>query len=154
MDLHKLPKSKANPKSRRVGRGGKKGFSSGRGSKGQKARSGVHQGADFRGGDTPIWKLFPKRRGANKKTPIKHRFFQLRNADSAVFNLERIDKLFSAGDTVSVAVLRERRMIRPIQKKIKILGQGVLTKPINFSGLKLSAQTKEKILQAGGRVEE
>ena len=146
MNLNQLPKSRGTAKRKRVGRGGKRGTFSGRGSKGQKARSGVHPGADFRGGDTPLWKLFPKRRGANKKTPIKHRFFQLRRVKPATLNLEKIERHFTAGETVSLATLKEKNLIKNHVKAVKLLGRGELKKTLTFAPeINFSKPTNNKI---------
>ncbi|MEK7341913.1 MAG: uL15 family ribosomal protein, partial [Candidatus Binatota bacterium] len=60
MDLSNLkPAPGSKKKRKRVGRGGKRGTYSGRGSKGQKSRAGARIRPGFRGGDNPIWKLFP-----------------------------------------------------------------------------------------------
>ena len=78
MQLHHLKPIHKAIASKRVGRGGKRGTLSGRGSKGQKSRAGTRIRPGFRGGNEPLWKLFPKSRGASKKTDIKHRSFQVR----------------------------------------------------------------------------
>ena len=62
MQIHELKKLNKARTKKRVGRGGKRGTFSGRGSKAQMAR-GARLGADFRGGNAPLWKLFPKKRG-------------------------------------------------------------------------------------------
>jgi len=133
VNLNQLPKSRGTTKRKRVGRGGKRGTFSGHGSKGQKARSGVHPGADFRGGDTPLWKLFPKRRGANKKTPIKHRFFQLRAVKAATLNLEKIERYFADGETVSLETLKAKNLVKNYVKTVKVLGRGQLKKVVKFA---------------------
>ena len=78
MQLHQIKPTHKKVEGKRVGRGGKRGTFSGRGSKGQKSRAGTRIRPGFRGGDNPIWKLFPKQRGASKKVDIKHRSFQRR----------------------------------------------------------------------------
>lgn len=78
MQLHDLKPFSRSKQKKRVGRGGKRGTYSGRGSKGQKSRAGTRIPPGFRGGDNPIWKIFPKARGSSKKVDIKHRSFQRR----------------------------------------------------------------------------
>ncbi|MDO8495000.1 MAG: 50S ribosomal protein L15 [bacterium] len=148
MQLHELKLKNQPRQARRVGRGGKRGTFSGKGSKGQQAR-GARLGVDFRGGNQPIWKVFPKKRGSTKKTDIKHRYFQTEAAAIPVINLGKINQLFSAGDTVSPATLLEKGLIHVRNKKVKILGQGELDKKLKFSGLIFSQSAKDKILKSG-----
>lgn len=103
---------------KRVGRGGKRGTFSGRGSKGQKSRSGTRIRPGFRGGDNPIWKLFPKKRGSSKKTEITRALFQVHHEKIRILNLDDLERMFKDGDTV--------------EGKVKILGRGVLTKKLKF----------------------
>lgn len=146
MQLNDIKPNYSSRKARRVGRGGKRGTFSGRGSKGQKAR-GARLGADFRGGSRPLWKVFPKRRGANKKTEIKHRFFRLANKKAAVINLSRLNEVFADGDTVSPASLAEKGLVAKGVKKVKILGEGELEKNLKFDQVTFSktAQSKAKL---------
>ena len=67
MDLSNLQPNPLRKSKKRVGRGGKRGFSSGGGTKGQKSRAGAGVKPGFRGGDNRLWQLFPKQRGASKK---------------------------------------------------------------------------------------
>lgn len=71
MQLHELKPIHPRKRRKRVGRGGKRGTFSGRGTKGQKSRAGASVRPGFRGGDTPLWKVFPKQRGAGKKVEVK-----------------------------------------------------------------------------------
>ena len=71
MQIHELKPDHPRKHRKRVGRGGKRGTFSGKGTKGQKSRAGASVKPGFRGGDTPLWKIFPKRRGAGKKVEIK-----------------------------------------------------------------------------------
>ncbi len=137
MQLHELkPKHKTASK-KRIGRGGKKGTYSGRGSKGQKSRAGTRIRPGFRGGNEPLWKLFPKTRGATKKVDIKQRSFQTHAEKPAVFNLDRLEKMFKEGDTVSPKTLGV--------KKAKILGVGTLTKKLKFQNVSFSKSAHGKI---------
>ncbi|OGN30764.1 MAG: 50S ribosomal protein L15 [Candidatus Yanofskybacteria bacterium RIFCSPLOWO2_02_FULL_43_10b] len=151
MQVHEIKKPKHLKKAKRIGRGGKRGTFSGKGSKGQKARSGVHMGADFRGGNPPLWKVFPKKRGSTKKVGIKHRSFRLRHPKATPLNLKLIDKIFSANETVSPATLLEKKLIKA-GEKVKVLGLGDLKKKLNFDGLAFSESAKEKILKADGQI--
>src|SRR3989338_7105575 len=99
MQLHNL-KSTRTRKAPRVGRGGKRGTFSGRGSKGQKSRAGTRIRPGFRGGNEPIWKVFPKRRGASKKIALRSGLFQVHYGRLATVNLGVLDRYFKDGDRV------------------------------------------------------
>lgn len=148
MQLHDLKLKYKPRRAKRIGRGGKRGTFSGKGSKGQQAR-GARLGPDFRGGNRPLWKVFPKRRGSTKKTEKKHRFFQTSSAVTAVVNLGKINRLFAAGDLVSPDSLATKKVISRAVKKIKILGEGSLDKKMSFSGLVFSKSARAKILKVG-----
>lgn len=150
MQLHQLKSTIKNKDKKRVGRGGKRGTFSGRGSKGQKSRAGARIRPGFRGGDNPIWKLFPKQRGASKKTDPKHAFFQPRYPKPAVVNLEVLAKVFRDGDTVSARSLIKKGIIKSARNGVKILGSGELNRKLEFSGVDFSNSAKEKVLNAGG----
>lgn len=152
MQIHQIKKPKHLKKAKRVGRGGKRGTFSGKGSKGQKARSGVHMGADFRGGNQPLWKSFPKKRGSTKKVEIKHRSFQTRNFKAITLNLSIITKYFSEKEIVNLASLLEKKLIGSRDKKVKILGTGEIDKKFVFDGLLFSQSAREKVLKAGGEI--
>src|SRR3989338_4075731 len=149
MKLQELKKTHKDKKPKRIGRGGKRGTFSGRGSKGQNAR-GARLGADFRGGNPPIWKLFPKKRGSTKKTEIKHRYFRVRKNKPAVLNLGDLKKFFSEGETISPNTLKEKKVLSSAKNKIKILSEGEIGGKFNFSGMLFSKTAREKIIKAGG----
>lgn len=148
MQLHELKRKNPNKKSRRVGRGGKRGKTAGRGTKGQKARSGHRIRPEFR----DMIKKIPKRRGYGK-----HR------AESAVgsrqkavvVDIAQIEKAFTAGDTITLTTLVEKKLIRTRGGKmplVKILGTGSVSKKLTVSNVPLSAHVKEAIEKAGGSV--
>ena len=152
MQLHQL-KLKTNKKTkRRIGRGGKRGGYSGKGQKGQKSRAGARIGPDFRGGNAPIWKLFPKQRGATKKTKIKHRTFSLHHQKAKPLNLEKINNIFSDGDKINIKTLFDKHAIDSLKDKIKILADGTLDKKLEFENLMISKSAKKKILEVGGTI--
>lgn len=151
MQIHDIKKPRHLKKAKRIGRGGKRGTFSGKGSKGQKARSGVHMGADFRGGNQPLWKSFPKKRGSTKKVDIKHRSFQRHEPKSIPVNLKLIQDIFSDNEIVSPATLLEKKIIKAGQK-VKILGTGELNKKLTFEGLLFSESAKVKILKSNGEI--
>ena len=152
MQLHELRPTTKNKRRKRVGRGGKRGTYSGHGSKGQKSRAGARIRPGFRGGDNPIWKLFPKQRGATKKVDIKHAKFQVRRPKPAIVNLHVLGVRFQDGDNVSPTSLIKIRIINSAKNNVKTLGNGELTKKLNFSGVKFSKSAQEKILKVGGTV--
>ena len=135
-----------------MGRGGKRGTFSGHGSKGQKARAGTRIRPGFRGGDNPIWKLFPKQRGATKKVDIKHKAFQVRYKKPAVVSLSYLSSTFKDGDKISPRELIRRGLVSDDKNGVKILSGGEISKKLNFSGLKFSKSAQEKILKAGGSI--
>ncbi len=150
MQLHELKPKNKGKKVRRVGRGGKRGTFSGHGSKGQKARAGTRIRPGFRGGDNPIWKLFPKQRGATKKVDIKHAKFQITNSKPAVINLKRINDNFKDGEVVSPKALIVKGIIGSAKNGIKILGEGEIKRKVTFSSkIQFSKSAKEKLLKAG-----
>ncbi len=153
MQLHQLKPTIKHKRRKRVGRGGKRGTFSGHGSKGQKSRAGARIRPGFRGGDNPIWKLFPKQRGATKKVDIKHAKFRVTRTGPAVVNLDVLNSFFQDGDYVSPKILVQKGIIGA-GKRVKILGDGELDKKLNFSGVVFSKQARDKILKAGGTTNE
>jgi len=139
LKLHHLrPAPGAKTAKTRVGRGeGSKGKTSGRGTKGTKARYQVPSA--FEGGQMPIHMRLPKLKGF--KNPNKVEF--------QVVNLDRINELFPEGGTVSVADLVAKGAVRD-SLPVKVLGQGDLTVAVQVSANAFSGSAKEKIEAAGG----
>jgi len=142
MQIHQISNNKK-PK-KRIGRGGKKGTYSGRGMKGQGSRSGYSRRATFEGGRTTLAASTKKLRGF--KQPTKN--------NKNIVNLQKIDKKFTAGETVNLESLRVRGLIGKNDKEVKVLSDGELTKKINFSNIVVSKAAKEKIKKAGGEIKE
>ena len=156
MNLSNLQPGTRRKSVKRVGRGGKRGTYSGKGTKGQKSRAGASVRPGFRGGDNRIWQLFPKQRGASKKPGgsgiyAKHRFYQLRKDKPPVINVEEFNK-FNDGETVNPKTLFEKRMLKRMDKSVKVLGDGELTKHLIFEGFSLSKSARDKITKAGGTI--
>ena len=156
MDLSKLQSKTVRKSAQRVGRGGKRGTYSGKGSKGQKSRAGAGFKAGFRGGDNRLWQLFPKQRGASKKpgnnSPHKkHRYFQLRHNKPAVFNLGFFNQ-FTEEELINPELLHKKGFSVDPNVGVKVLGDGVLKKKLNFEGLTFSKSAKDKISKAGGKI--
>ena len=152
MELHNLKPIHSRIHSKRVGRGGKRGTTSGHGTKGQKGRAGARIRPGFRGGDNPIWKLFPKQRGASKKTDIKHRGFRVHAKSVAALNIEDLEKAFVAGDIITRDALKQKGLVRSEKKPVKILGDGELTKALTITGIPVSKTAREKITKAHGTI--
>lgn len=151
MQLHDLKPKTQRGRFKRIGRGGKRGTTSGGGTKGQKGRAGAAVKPGFRGGDNRLWQLFPKTRGASKKpgnsSPHrKHRRYQVHYSKPAVINLSDLN-VFSNGDTVTPELLLERGVVQSVDNGVKVLGNGALTKKLNFQGLVFSKSAQAKIGQ-------
>ena len=148
MQLHNLQPQTTRKTAKRIGRGGKRGKTSGRGHKGQKARAGNSTRPEMR----EIIKKIPKLRGHGKnraKTVHAERNLPL------VINLSKLDVVSKDGDTVSPASLVAVGALSKIKGKVpavKILGTGDITKKITLSGCTYSASAKAKIEKAGGSV--
>ena len=135
---HLRPAPGAKTAKTRVGRGeGSKGKTSGRGTKGTKARYQVP--SSFEGGQMPIHKRLPKLKGF--KNPFKVEF--------QVVNLDRINELFPEGGAIAVADLVAKGAVRKGQP-VKVLGQGDLSVKVQISANAFSNAAKEKIEAAGG----
>ncbi|MCC6405347.1 MAG: 50S ribosomal protein L15 [Candidatus Yanofskybacteria bacterium] len=156
MDLSSLKSKTPRKKHKRIGRGGKRGTTSGSGTKGQKSRAGASVRPGFRGGDNRIWQLFPKQRGAtkkhgNKSPHKKHRFFSVKNTTAFELKLRALD-VFKDGETVSLATLIEKGLAPQGTTRVKILSTGDIKRKLMTSGVMLSAAAKKKIEDAGGTV--
>lgn len=149
MELHTLTRPKSLARSRRVGRGGKRGKTSGRGAKGQKARAG----AKFRPEWRDIIKKIPKRRGYGRnrsRTAVPRIRF-------ATVNFDTLSRQFKAGDVVTPIALVKAGIVRRISGKVppvKILARGELSKKVSFEGVLISAAAKAAIEKAGGTIKE
>ncbi len=138
MQFHTMKRRTANKKSRSVGRGGTRGKTSGRGTKGQNARAGRKKRPEIR--DTI--KRFPKLRGRGVAglKPI--------GVQSIAINLSAISKMYAAGEKVNKETLAKKGF----RSRVKILGTGDLDKKLTFSDIEISKSAEEKIKKAGGEV--
>lgn len=142
MQLNELKRANANMGTSRVGRGGKRGKTAGRGTKGQKARAGHRIRPNMR----DIIKKYPKLRGYK---------FSSTETKPEVINLATIELHFENGATVSPATLVEKKLIRTFAGRtpaIKILATGALTKKLNVTGCILSKTAVAAFEKAGGTV--
>lgn len=145
MKLHDLkPKIGSRRKKMRVGRGNgmRKGTYSGRGGKGQTARTGGVRRPGFEGGQTPLIRRMPKLGG----------FKNINRIEYAVVNVGDFEKHFKEGDTVDRAALIKKGLVRT-KKPIKVLGNGDLKIGLTVKVEKVSAPAKTKIEKAKGKVE-
>ena len=144
MKLHELQPATGSRKERnRVGRGqgSGNGKTAGRGSKGQKARSGGGVRLGFEGGQTPLFRRIPKRG-----------FQNINRKEYAVVNLETLNR-FEDGQEVTAAVLVEAGIVKNEKDGIKVLANGKLERKLTVKANKFSQAAKEAIEAAGGTVE-
>jgi large subunit ribosomal protein L15 len=143
MRLHDLkPRPGAKHRKKRLGCGESSGHgkTSGKGHKGQKARSGGSIRPSFEGGQMPLFRRLPKR-GFNQTA--------FRDAIGTI-NLDDLEKRFEAGASVNEASLREAGLLRGRLDAVKLLGRGIITKSLTVEVDLASAAAREKLEKAGG----
>lgn len=148
MQLHELKPKTKGKSAKRIGRGGKRGKTSGRGHKGQKARAGNSTRPEIR---EHIKKL-PKLRGHGVN---RARTVNSERVVPVVINVAALDAAFEAGATVTPKTMVVAGAIATVRRKaptVKILGNGELSKKLNIEGCQVSASAKAKIEAAGGTV--
>jgi large subunit ribosomal protein L15 len=145
MQLHQIKPKTPQKDGRYVGRGGKRGKTAGRGTKGQKARAG----AKFRPEIRDIIKRLPKMRGrgknSNKSVYVK----------AETVNLGDIEMMFKANEVVNPETLLGYGLVRRMAgnlPKVKILGGGELTKKLSFENCGFAASAKAKIEKSGSTI--
>ena len=142
MQIHQVKRLHNNKSKKIVGRGGKRGTTSGKGTKGQNARSGRKKRPELR----DIIKRIPKLRGRGKNINTS---IVIKPNTINLANLE----VFNAGEVVSPKTLLGKGLARQQGgklPKVKILGTGELTKKLKFENCTFSADAKVKIEKAGG----
>ena len=145
MKLHALERNiGATHAKKRVGRGSGSGLgkTSGRGQKGQKARSGGSINPVFEGGQLPLYRRIPKRGFTNAKFKTVY----------AVINLSDLN-VFEDGTVVTPALLKDTGLVKNQLDGIKVLGNGKLEKKLTIQANKFSASALEKIKEAGSKAE-
>ncbi len=142
-ELVPAPRSKKSRK--RVGRGDGSGYGtySGRGCKGQKSRSGYSMRPGFEGGQLPLIKRLPKKRG----------FVNIFRIEYSVVNTGTLN-MFESGSEVDPETLVKAGVIKSLRRPIKILADGDVNHPLVVKANKFSTAAKAKIEAAGGKVEE
>ena len=152
LNLHSLKPAQPRRARKRIGRGlgSGKGRYSGRGLKGQKARSGSHKmPAGFEGGQMPIDMRLGKLRGNTSADAMPIGPFR---TYSQPVNLRDLEERFDAGSEVTPETLKAKRLIRKLTVDVKVLGVGELSKALSVSAHGFSKAAKEKIEAAGGTV--
>ena len=132
-------------KRKRVGRGygsGRGGHESGRGTKGQRSRSGSSLRLGYEGGQTPIWMRFPKRGFRNPG-----------RIDYACVNVDVLEDRFSDGDEVNLDRLCEMQLVKQGVERLKVLGRGDLKKMLTVRAHRFTREARRKIEEAGGTAE-
>jgi large subunit ribosomal protein L15 len=145
MQLHNLKAKTKRVTSQQVGRGGTRGKTSGKGTKGQNARAGRKKRPELR----DFIKRFPKLRGRGV-SPLK----VFRDKAVAV-NIGAIDAAFNANETVNKEALISKGLISEKKSKtlpVKVLGSGELSKKLIFDGVTVSLTAKAAIEKSGGEI--
>ena len=145
MKLHELrPNEKAFKTRKRVGRGPGSGLgkTSGRGQKGQNARSGGGVRPGFEGGQLPLFRRLPKRGFSNAKFKTEY----------AVINLSDLNK-FEDGAIVTPEILKEMGILKNQLDGVKVLGNGKLEKKLTVKAHRFSKTAQEEIEKMGGKAE-
>ena len=143
MKLNELkPAAGSRSKRLRKGRGlsSGHGFTSGRGTKGQKAHGKTRLG--FEGGQMPLYRQIPKRG-----------FTNINRKEYAIVNLSTLDR-FEDGTEVTPQLLMESGIVKNLKSGVKVLGNGKLTKKLTVKANKFSASAVSAIEAAGGKIEE
>ena len=142
MKLHELrPPSGAHRKRRRIGRGlgSGRGTTAGKGTKGQNARSGGGVPPYFEGGQLPLVKKLPYKRGFRNINRVEYKAVNLQDLAA-----------FAAGSTVDVAALVAGGVLKNDRERVKVLGTGELDRPLTVRAHRFSASARQKIEAAGG----
>lgn len=138
-------------KRKRIGRGGSRGGTSGRGHKGQKARTSGTVRPGYEGGQMPLFRRLPKR-GFSNASHMK---------DFVVINLKQLESKFQDGELVTREAMIEKGIIKNQRSKkdlivkgffVKILGTGELNKKLTIEADAFSSKAREAIEKAGGKV--
>mgnify|MGYP003393464503 CR=1 FL=1 len=146
MELNSLVKPRGQMTSRRVGRGGKRGKTSGRGGKGQTARAGNKRRPEWR----DIIKKIPKRRGygVNRSSTVRPKI------RAVALNLDTISRLYDNATVVTIKSLIEKGLVRRVSGKVppmKLVARGVIEKKLSFErGIMASAGARAAVEKAGG----
>lgn len=146
LSMNLAPPDGARHSKKRVGRGkgSGQGTYAGKGLKGQNARSGGGVRPGFEGGQTPLVRRLPRKRG----------FRNFSRVEFEAVNIGMLQSRFEAGAVVDSDSLFEKNLIRGIDSSYKILGSGSLDKSLNVDAPRISQGAKEAIEAAGGSYNE
>jgi large subunit ribosomal protein L15 len=145
MQIHNVKAKTKRKKSNQIGRGGKRGKTSGRGTKGQKARAGHKIRPELR----DYIKKLPKLRGHGKNTNFSIQ------TKPVIINLGDLNAAFKAGETVTPTTLINKKLLSTAKGRnpsVKILSNGEITIKLTIKNCSVSASAKEMIEKAGGSV--
>ncbi|MBP6881563.1 MAG: 50S ribosomal protein L15 [Candidatus Pacebacteria bacterium] len=148
MQLHELQRATERKVAKRIGRGGKRGKTSGRGGKGQTARAGNSTRPEMR----DFIKKLPKLRGHGKN---RARTVNAEKVHPIVVNVSALEAAFEAGATVTPKTLVVAKVINTVARRapeVKILGNGEIKKKLVVEDCQVSQSAKTKIEAAGGSV--
>lgn len=139
-----VPTPGSRKKSKVLGRGRSSGHgkTSTRGTKGQGSRKSGNVRPGFEGGQMPIYRRLPKRGFKN----FNRKFY-------VVVNVGKLNELFDENSEVTPELLVRTNVIKDVQDGVKILGDGMITKPLVVKAHAFSALAKQKIEAAGGKIE-
>ncbi len=139
------PPAGAKKNRKRVGRGNGSGHGtySGRGCKGQKSRAGCITKPGFEGGQLPLIKRLPRKRG----------FHNIFRTEYSAVNIDKLN-VFEAGSEVTPEGLLAAGLVKSLRYPVKVLGEGDINQPLVVKANRFSTAAKAKIEAAGGSVEE
>ncbi len=146
MKLHELrPDEGATKKRKRVGRGisAGQGKTAGRGTKGQGARTGGGKGPYFEGGQLPLVRRLPFKRG----------FTNIFRVEYQEVNLDDLARVFQADEQATPETMAERGLVRKPTDPVVVLGRGELSIPLQVTAHRFSKSAQEAIEKAGGSVQ-
>ena len=145
MEHQLVPNKGARKNRKRIGRGDAagQGSTAGRGMKGQKSRSGGGPPIWFEGGQLPLIKGLPMKRGFHNKFKTYY----------SLIKLETLEK-FDAGERITPQLLLERGYLRNLNLPVKIVGDGEISKAVTVVAARFTRSAKEKIEAAKGTAEE
>ena len=145
------PASGSKQKRVRVGRGHGSGLvkTSGKGGKGQTARSGGGKGPNFEGGQTPWFRRLPQRRGVSQKA----RSTKIFRTEYAVINLADLAS-WEKSDVITPEALLKAGVVSKLKDGVKVLGSGDAPQGLRFRNVRFSAAAKSKLEAAGAAFEE
>ena len=145
MEHRLVPPAGARKRRKRVGRGDSagQGSTAGRGMKGQKSRSGSSLRPGFEGGQLPLIKGLPMKRGFHNPFKIHYSLVGLDDLDG-----------FNEGERVTPEMLVQKNILRNTKQPVKVVANGQITKAVTVVANRVTRSAREGIETAGGRVEE